>query len=371
MRDGHISYTPLDQLTIPDDPNELAADIRRRNGGLAPGRDDDAIKQYSSDILSGAIPQDKVDALIARNPSAAPHFQKVWNMRKQFDIYQKGQPEETYGVGAGPLASGYVPLEQAQSVTQPAVQSGDIGRLQQSLIGMGPEGLDIARKLGFGSGGGRAASAPTNLIAMRSKGIQTGNPTIDAMDPKQASEVLGAIQTPINVGDETGSFYIPRPEAVGGRFTKMKRLPPSINKGINENIAAARMLDGLVKATEKNPKAFGAKTILPDVLLQMADKQGVDLRADVANIGSLKIHDRSGAAVAAQEFPRLRPFIPSAGDSPQTVVTKLKGFQRELRRTLEETAAGFGPGQGYVPHEGLKKYLSRKPEENDPLGIRQ
>jgi len=134
-------------LPVPEDPEELKADIVRRGGGLIPGRDDNFIKPEVDAILSGQYGPEDIEVLIKRNPTAAPIFQQTAEMRKQFDIYSKGRPEERYGVGAGPLAGGYVPLEQAQTRVEPAIPAGDIGRLQQSLIGMGPEGARVAASL--------------------------------------------------------------------------------------------------------------------------------------------------------------------------------------------------------------------------------
>jgi hypothetical protein len=69
---------------------------------------------------------------------------------------------------------------------------------------------------------------------------------------------------------------------------------------------------------------------------QRADPKGVGPRAEVANIGSQKLHDRSGAAVPAAEFPRLKPFIPGTDDRAEAIITKLEKMKEVM---ANETAA--------------------------------
>lgn len=100
--------------------------------------------------------------------------------------------------------------------------------------------------------------------------------------------------------------------------------------------------------------ATGWKGYVPNVILNRADPKGVDARAAIADLGSLVIHDRSGAAVTAAEFPRLRPFIPAATDDAATVKKKLARFVSEYRAIVEE-ASEFYKASGYkVPTETLR-----------------
>ena len=95
-----------------------------------------------------------------------------------------------------------------------------------------------------------------------------------------------------------------------------------------------------------DPNATGLKGFLPDALLQRVDPQGTDARAALADLGSLVIHERSGAAVTAAEFPRLQPFIPKINDDPETVKRKLKRFAQIYRDVTNETA-NFYKESGY------------------------
>lgn len=104
----------------------------------------------------------------------------------------------------------------------------------------------------------------------------------------------------------------------------------------------------------QDPNATGWKGYVPDFALQRLDPQGVQARAAISDIGSLIIHDRSGAAVTASEFPRLRPFIPRAEDDSETARKKLDRFVKEYRAVVDE-AADFYQQSGYkVPKETLR-----------------
>lgn len=106
--------------------------------------------------------------------------------------------------------------------------------------------------------------------------------------------------------------------------------------------------------------ATGLKGFLPDAVLQRIDPEGVDTRAAIADLGSLVIHDRSGAAVTAAEFPRLRPFIPQATDDSETVKKKLGRFVTEYRNVVNE-ASDFYKESGYkVPSETLRSGSDRR-----------
>jgi len=99
-------------------------------------------------------------------------------------------------------------------------------------------------------------------------------------------------------------------------------------------------------AAQAYPSAFGPSNIIGDFAKQYTDPKGVQARAAVADIGSLKIHDRSGTAVTAMEFPRLKPFIPNMTDKPDVVKDKLDNF-RKTYADIQAEIAGFAEQQGY------------------------
>jgi hypothetical protein len=93
--------------------------------------------------------------------------------------------------------------------------------------------------------------------------------------------------------------------------------------------------------------ATGVKGYLHDDLLQRMDPKGVDARAVIGDLGSMVIHDRSGAAVTAAEYPRLKPFIPLKTDDGPTIKRKLARFVAEYTAINEELRGMFSEDQGY------------------------
>lgn len=127
---------------------------------------------------------------------------------------------------------------------------------------------------------------------------------------------------------------------------KNQEPPAAITGKYMENRAGLSQTDVAIEKVRANPAAVGAVAVLPEMVSQYiptkGGKEGVDVRAAVANLGSLKIHDRSGAAVSALEMPRLRPFVPNIGtDSPETIQKKLELFKHEYQTIINEVEAGY------------------------------
>jgi hypothetical protein len=133
-----------------------------------------------------------------------------------------------------------------------------------------------------------------------------------------------------------------------------KPLPAAAAKGYLDNLQnldraqrALDLIDGKnVGSAMADPAATGLKGYLPNQLLNRIDPEGVDTRAAIADLGSLVIHDRSGAAVTAAEFPRLAPFIPTEKDEPGTVKKKLKQFVQNYKALVDDSAE-FYKSSGY------------------------
>lgn len=152
-----------------------------------------------------------------------------------------------------------------------------------------------------------------------------------------------------------------------------KPLPSNASKQLSDNNSAMSAIDNALNISTGTPNAFGllgglaGSTTLTN---NLADSKNVNGRAAIADIGSKIIHDRSGAAVTMSEAPRLKPFIPSAFDSPQVIKTKLS----QLRQKLSEENEGLlntYDAQGYNISDKLKNLSTgAASQQNDPLGIR-
>lgn len=133
-----------------------------------------------------------------------------------------------------------------------------------------------------------------------------------------------------------------------------KALPTSAANGLLTNVqnlkraeTALKLINGeTVGEVSGDPNATGWKGLMPNMLLNRLDPAGVDTRAMIADLGSLVINDRSGAAVTAAEFPRLAPFIPTAYDDPATARKKLERFVQVYRETLQDQS-DFYQQSGY------------------------
>jgi len=130
----------------------------------------------------------------------------------------------------------------------------------------------------------------------------------------------------------------------------LKPLPAAQAKAWTENGSRLKFLDQALTAVNSYPKAFGTINVLGNALRSRTDPKGVDARAIVGNIGSLKVHDRSGAAVTASETPRLQPFIPVVNgpyaDDAKTIAKKLKLFKQEIDN-MQSEIVDFADTQGY------------------------
>lgn len=163
------------------------------------------------------------------------------------------------------------------------------------------------------------------------------------------------------VDPNTGEIvFVSREEALRKRMTpasdaRLKPIPTQINQAIIKNVQTLRQLDDTIALLGKNPDATGYKGYLPNVVLSRVDPEGVDARAGIADIGSLVIHERSGAAVTAAESPRLMPFIPLATDDNATAIKKLKRMREVTASEQLGLTETYGQDQGYKPNPLVSK----------------
>lgn len=143
-------------------------------------------------------------------------------------------------------------------------------------------------------------------------------------------------------------------------------------QAVANNKATLSNIDRAIAAVQANPKAFGTENMhgLPVVggwLDQRTDPGGVSVRAQVANIGSQKVHDRSGGAVTVSEFPRLAPFIPSISDRHQAIIDKLMQMKSVVEAENAAMAqagvksSGTQPPAGDPEFDALMAKYAKKP----------
>lgn len=128
---------------------------------------------------------------------------------------------------------------------------------------------------------------------------------------------------------------------------KLKPIPLSANTAILGNDQSLKQLNDTISLIEQNPDAVGFKGYLPNAVLNRVNPEGTNARAGIADIGSLKLHERSGAAVTASESPRLMPFIPLATDDAPTALKKLKRLRDIVASEQQGLSEIYSPDQGY------------------------
>lgn len=133
------------------------------------------------------------------------------------------------------------------------------------------------------------------------------------------------------------------------RGSTLKVVPAKAASGLAENRTSLSKIDRALDLVDKYPKGLGLANKLGDTIRQRTDPNGVDVRAAVADIGSQKLHDRSGASVTVSESPRLMPFIPKVDDTPETAAKKLRMLRYEYESMVNETEQLYSEDNGYRP----------------------
>lgn len=173
------------------------------------------------------------------------------------------------------------------------------------------------------------------------------------IDPLSREGVQAAIARARGTAAANAQYRVPTggvgqvPGAIQGRT-----LPASVANDIIGNQSQLATIAAAEDAIDRHPSAVGVHRAGPDAIHNILDPDGVAARSAIANIGSLVIKNRSGAAVSVHEMARMRPFIPTTSDPPDIVRRKLA----ELKRLIAEETdalARYYQQQGYaVPGQG-------------------
>jgi hypothetical protein len=133
--------------------------------------------------------------------------------------------------------------------------------------------------------------------------------------------------------------------------------PPAIQTAMLGNVAGLRNIERALKELDAHPDSVGARGIQPDWLIQRTDPEGVQLRAEIADILSQTFHDRSGAAVMVSEAGRMKPFTPVQTDTAAALRTKLERMRDIYRGTLYDHYDVYGPSSGGRANPRVEKAL--------------
>lgn len=230
-------------------------------------------------------------------------------------------------------------------------------------LGTGEVLLDPATMRQVASGPAREAEQPADWRLYQLSGAAQRGMTFDAWD--QARRRAGAASTTVTLGSPVpvtlpdGTQALVQPANRPGEPPQIMRIPGSgeplrpppketpaaLREKLATNSVTLGKIDQALALVDRKPGSLGAQNYLPDAIVQRIDPQGVDVRAIVADIGGQKIHDRSGAAVTVGESARLKPYIPAATDTPDTVRIKLRQFRAEYAAMQQALASGASIAQ--------------------------
>jgi len=147
--------------------------------------------------------------------------------------------------------------------------------------------------------------------------------------------------------DKSGENLEVIPGGPADKQEKLKPIPPAINTAIISNDQSINKIQDALNLLQNNKDAIGLKGNLPQSLLNRADTKGIATRAAITDIGSLVLHDRSGAAVTASEEPRLMPFIPNPADTYEAGKTKLERMLKYAKENQAALKGTYSEDQGY------------------------
>lgn len=216
----------------------------------------------------------------------------------------------------------------------------------------------------------RVTNAATNATSRRNADLVDARQREQGQAPQYMETDQGLVMLPKKLAPGQVPVGTPVASADGTPLGKpLKDIPASVNTAIvanSQNLkkaqAALALLEGKsVGQAKGDAAATGIKGYLPNALLNRIDPSGTDTRATIADLGSLVLHDRSGAAVTAAESPRLMPFIPLVTDDAATAAKKLRRFIDIYQQENNALGETYSKAQGYKPNPVLERGATSAP----------
>ena len=316
-----------------------------------------AMSQLNSDP---DVPQQVKDSLLRSMPQNDPMAFKDWQLRI---VLALAKPDEQVKAMAPD-----VKMQNAGGAFVP-VQMNTLAGPVGAMRGIAP--VPITQSADNAATNARAAAEGSANRGVQLRGQNmTDNRTRESTSVSMSKpfEVTGQDGQPTLVQQDRQGNITPV-QGYTPKTAALKALPPNVNTAIIENAQSLYTLDKALKlnsgenvdSAKGDKEATGWKGYLPNNLLNRIDPSGVSARAEIADIGSLKIHDRSGAAVTISESPRLMPFIPVSTDDQKTVKKKLSRLFEEAQRMQTGLSETYSKDQGYRENPVLKNAAAAAP----------
>jgi len=282
----------------------------------------------------------------------------------------------------------------------------DYQQLIGNLVASGPGGVEQAQNIakmqylqGMGSRKGGQGHPTTTLLSMRSLGIQTGNPVIDAMSQQDAATALNQVQsvtklTSSTPGGEESTRLVPKTEAAGGGVVgknarnvfenDVTKLSNEITKSrLPAIIPAVTNIDKGILQYDQGKGLPGIGRLKNARMSQyLKTPAGRQMFAAVNTLFSEELRQASGLAVTFTEEERAR--INNALQPSNSVADFVKVYKQLIRPRLQNIVGGIvagKPPQAVDLYDkrnkrfSLRKFVNQEPayarhKSNDPLGIR-
>lgn len=238
-----------------------------------------------------------------------------------------------------------------------------------------PVPMEVAQKLEFRDAGGTIAGLDPYTGKPVSSITKTESADARASRAQAERHFQAQQDTPTYMDTAGGIVALPKKlskgqvptatpvlDAQGNQIEKKQNVPQYVVEGVINNAKSLSSIDAAIASlqTKQGKNAVGWKGYLPNSALNRMDPEGTETRANISDVGSLILHDRSGAAVTAAESPRLMPFIPLATDDDVTAAKKLKRFKQlfeaetnnltfqfpQAKKLADEAAKNGRMGQG-------------------------
>lgn len=319
---------------------ELAGRYRKAGLGKQALATEAALAKQRMDKLSSAKTQFELMESSAKNIMANPasaireltRYQQLTGVDMSDDIaeVQKKTPEEIYSWAAGHALKAEKMLPQFKQFTVPGqgVQTGTTDYAGKFT----PDTLYAEKMSPY--------QEEQNKIAQGQLGVSRQRLGLEGQRVGLERERVGIARTEAErkaAGGDLKPVPVHAQKAITGAAASVGKLTDAID-----------LLSGLEVAGQKgSATATGLKGYTPDIALNRLDPKGTVTRAAIADIGSMIMHDRSGAAVTASESPRLKPFIPLITDSVDTARKKLERLRQIQLDDAEALTGTYNPEQGY------------------------
>jgi len=282
-------------------------------------QDNPMLPGYGKQIAGADITKTKTFADLTAEKQATTSAGQL-KLAKDKLAFEQANPTKTYVQGPSGTGFGFNPLN---SQMTPVINAPAAG-----TNAMAPAAGPSTNAL--------AAPAPAQAVAPSAAPVAQPPATAGAAGPMGITLPANA-PTAVNA---PGTPFV----GVGAN----KPIPDNINLAILKNDQNIKGLQNTINLLAKYPDAVGAKGYLPQDVLNRTDPKGVDARAGIADVGSLVIHDRSGAAVTASESPRLMPFIPLITDNIDTANKKLRRMLQIAKDDQLGLTQTYSKEQGYA-----------------------